>query len=78
MGREIGLSGSGLAARCTVLEALRAPRWEDYDYESNEENRLRWLGNGWSVTQIGDGGDPAWYLEPRLMNVPMKGNAGGG
>jgi hypothetical protein len=54
------------------LEALRAPRWEDFDFETKDENRLRWLGNGWSVTQL-DGGDPAWYLEPSLLNVPVSG-----
>jgi hypothetical protein len=53
------------------LETLRAPRWEDFDYESKEENKLKWLGNGWSVTQLDNGGDPAWYLEPSLMNVPV-------
>ncbi|KAG9237258.1 flavin-binding monooxygenase [Amylocarpus encephaloides] len=55
------------------LESLRAPRWEDFEYETKDENRLRWLGNGWSVTQIDDGGDPAWYLEPSMMNVPVAG-----
>ena len=54
------------------LETLRTPRWEDFEYESKEENRLAWLGNGWSVTQHGQG-DPAWYLEPRFMNVPVAG-----
>jgi len=54
------------------LEALRAPRWEDFDFETKDENRLRWLGNGWSVTQL-DGGDPAWYLVPSLQNVPVAG-----
>jgi len=55
------------------LETLRAPRWEDFEFESKDENRLRWLGNGWSVTQQG-GGDPAWYLEPGFFNVPVPGN----
>jgi hypothetical protein len=54
------------------LEALRAPRWEDFYFETKDENRLRWLGNGWSVTQL-DAGDPAWYLEPSLQNVPVAG-----
>jgi hypothetical protein len=55
------------------LETLRAPRWEDFEYESKDENRLRWLGNGWSVTQLEGGGDPAWYLEPGFFNVPVHG-----
>jgi hypothetical protein len=54
------------------LESLRAPRWEDFDFETKDENRLRWLGNGWSVTQLGDG-DPAWYLEPSLQDIPLAG-----
>lgn len=54
------------------LEALRTPRWEDFEYESRDENLLRWLGNGWSVTQLGEG-DPAWYLEEGMCNVPVAG-----
>lgn len=54
------------------LETLRAPRWEDFEFESKDENRLRWLGNGWSVTQL-EGGDPAWYLEPSMVDVPTEG-----
>ncbi|KAI1093940.1 flavin-binding monooxygenase [Rostrohypoxylon terebratum] len=62
-----------------ALEALRAPRWEDFDFESIEgagENRMRWLGNGSSITHMqGEGdnewaGDPAWYIEPRFIDFP--------
>ncbi|KAI0159894.1 flavin-binding monooxygenase [Hypoxylon sp. FL1284] len=65
-----------------ALEALRAPRWEDFDWdalEGEEENRLKWLGNGWSITHMkGEGddeyaGDPAWYIEPEFMDVPPLG-----
>ncbi|KAI1076622.1 flavin-binding monooxygenase [Whalleya microplaca] len=86
-------SGSGSDARVTglwpgstmhALEALRAPRWEDYEWEGRDDegaggNRMRWLGNGWSITHIkgeGDGeyqGDPAWYLESKFLNVPPEG-----
>jgi len=71
-GRITGL-WPGSTLHC--LETLRAPRWEDFEYESlkregEEENRLGWLGNGWSVTQTGEG-DPAWYLEG--VNVPVAG-----
>ena len=79
--RIIGLwPGSTLHA----IEALRAPRWEDYAWESRDgpgANLLRWLGNGWSVTHTkADGaqtngqeyrGDPAWYIEPRFVSVPL-------
>jgi hypothetical protein len=67
-----------------ALEALRAPRWEDFEWESRDgpgANMLRWLGNGWSVTHTKNDeaqsyereyqGDPAWYIEPRFQNVPL-------
>jgi hypothetical protein len=56
-----------------ALEALRAPRWEDFVYESIDAegaaNGLRWLGNGWSETQ--KTGDPSWYLNPDEVEVPV-------
>ncbi|KAL3418654.1 steroid monooxygenase [Phlyctema vagabunda] len=55
------------------LEAMRAPRWEDFEYEPLESNRLTWLGNGWSETMFPGGGDPAWYLEPCMVDVPPAG-----
>lgn len=59
-----------------ALEALRSPRWEDFEYEeregrAGESNALSWLGNGWSLTQLG-AGDPAWYLEKQFLDVPVK------
>ncbi|KAH7033748.1 uncharacterized protein B0I36DRAFT_408469 [Microdochium trichocladiopsis] len=55
------------------IEALRAPRWEDYHLEPIEPagNSLRWLGNGWSQTQLD--GDPAWYIEPQAVDPPIEG-----
>ncbi|KAB8303281.1 hypothetical protein EYC80_004723 [Monilinia laxa] len=72
-GRVTGLwPGSTLHA----LEALRSPRWEDFEYEERDRgagyrNALSWLGNGWSVTQLG-AGDPAWYLEKQFVDVPVE------
>lgn len=51
-----------------AVEALRSPRWEDWAFEGLE-NRLAWLGNGWSMTQLGEG-DAAFYLEPTFVDVP--------
>ncbi len=57
-----------------ALEALRAPRWEDWVYESVERgNGLRWLGNGRSNTQAEGGGDASWYINPAEVEVPVEG-----
>jgi cation diffusion facilitator CzcD-associated flavoprotein CzcO len=40
------------------IEALRSPRWEDYEYEylpeqnGAEVNQMAWLGNGWAQNQL--------------------------
>ncbi|KAK3355904.1 hypothetical protein B0H65DRAFT_62627 [Neurospora tetraspora] len=56
-----------------AVEALRSPRWEDWVYESADSsgNGLRWLGNGWSWTQME--GDPSWYLNPEEIEFPWEG-----
>lgn len=53
------------------IEALRSPRWEDFDCEYEEENQMAWLGNGWSTNQL-EGRDLAFYLLPRFQSVPMS------
>jgi hypothetical protein len=53
-----------------AMETFRAPRWEDFEFESLHQNRLRWLGNGWSETLM-DGGDASWYLNPDHVDVPV-------
>ncbi|PNH31320.1 hypothetical protein VD0002_g6237 [Verticillium dahliae] len=68
--RIVGL-WPGSSLHC--LEALRAPRWEDFVFESVEPkgNLLRWLGSGTSLT-LSDG-DSAWYIDPRYVDVPEEG-----
>ena len=37
------------------IEAMRSPRWEDYEYtygSGKKTNALAWLGNGWSENQM--------------------------
>ncbi|PSK36081.1 hypothetical protein B9Z65_5896 [Elsinoe australis] len=59
------------------IEVLRSPRWEDWEYEYVKEedgsvNQMAWLGNGWSWSQLQEGGDMAWYLLPEFQNVPRS------
>ncbi|KAF5707179.1 monooxygenase [Fusarium mundagurra] len=58
-----------------ALEALRVPRWEDFEFEEMHENRLRWLGNGWSmcIMEEEEQGDPSWYVNPDVVDVPPEG-----
>jgi hypothetical protein len=76
-------TGGGLGDRISGLwpgsilqacEIFRAPRWEDYEYESVEGdgNGLRWIGNGWSTTLM-EGGDAAYYLDEGVLDVPLAG-----
>jgi cation diffusion facilitator CzcD-associated flavoprotein CzcO len=81
-GEVVGL-WPGSTLHC--IEALRSPRWEDYDYTYLDElegmakenglggkkaNRMAWLGNGWSVNQLEDR-DLAWYLYPEFVERPV-------
>lgn len=59
------------------IEALRSPRWEDFEYEyqpeedGGEVNQMGWLGNGWSINQLEER-DLAWYLMPMFQQVPKS------
>lgn len=52
------------------IEALRSPRWEDFEYEYHENNQLAWLGNGWCANQL-EKKDLAWYLYPEFVSIPL-------
>jgi hypothetical protein len=81
-GEVVGL-WPGSTLHC--IEAMRSPRWEDYEYtyidelEAREDidglgtkkktNRMAWLGNGWSVNQLEER-DLAWYLYPEFVDKP--------
>tara|TARA_R110002003_G_scaffold41_8_gene2871 strand:- start:9806 stop:10729 length:924 start_codon:yes stop_codon:yes gene_type:complete len=81
-GEVVGL-WPGSTLHC--MEAMRSPRWEDYEYVYVDElagqgdanglggskaNRLAWLGNGWSVNQLEER-DLAWYLYPEFVEKPV-------
>lgn len=77
-GEVVGL-WPGSTLHCA--EAMRSPRWEDYEYVyvgelegsadgKKKANRLAWLGNGWSVNQT-EGKHLAWYLYPEFVDKPV-------
>ncbi|KAK7553501.1 hypothetical protein IWX46DRAFT_519422 [Phyllosticta citricarpa] len=77
--KEGKISGLWPGSPLHCIEALRSPRWEDWEYVylgeercGEEVNRMAWLGNGWSEIQFG-GKDLAWYLYPEFMDKPQEG-----
>ncbi|KAI7762429.1 hypothetical protein ACKAV7_009438 [Fusarium commune] len=71
LGSRVVALWPGSSAQC--LEVLRAPRWEDYEFESTDPtgNLLRWMGNGWS--QVLTEGDPSWFLDRDVVDAPEEG-----
>ncbi|KAF4950259.1 hypothetical protein FGADI_8310 [Fusarium gaditjirri] len=71
LGSRIVALWPGSSAQC--LEVMRAPRWEDYNFESADPtgNLLRWMGNGSS--QVLTDGDPSWFLDPDVVDAPEEG-----
>lgn len=83
-----GRSGSkvtGLWPGSTLhcIEALRSPRWEDWEYEylpeegGRSSNLMGWLGNGWGLRQLENPGktELSFYITPmfqeRDIGVPV-------
>ncbi|OCK83368.1 FAD/NAD(P)-binding domain-containing protein [Lepidopterella palustris CBS 459.81] len=44
------------------LEALKEPRWEDWDFKYQSNNRFEYLGNGHSSAEAREGGDLSYYI----------------
>ncbi|KAF2500039.1 FAD/NAD(P)-binding domain-containing protein [Lophium mytilinum] len=44
------------------LEALKEPRWEDWNFEYESKNRFEYLGNGHSSAEVREGGDLSYYI----------------
>jgi cation diffusion facilitator CzcD-associated flavoprotein CzcO len=64
-GNIIGLwPGSSLHA----MKALQNPRWEDYEYTSQEsEDSFYWIGEGWTVEDVVRG-ELGYYID--LVDIP--------
>jgi hypothetical protein len=61
-----------------LIEVLRTPRWEDFEYEYLDEGRAvgGWLGNGWSGLQNAEGMGGrhlAYFLYPEFVDKPPAG-----
>ncbi|KAL4924805.1 flavin-containing monooxygenase [Aspergillus undulatus] len=49
-------------SRLHFFEALAEPRYEDYEWEYQLNNRFSYFGNGFSLREV-DGGDTTWYID---------------
>ena len=73
------VSGLWPGSTLQYLEAVRSPRWEDFEYEyptddngaGTSRNQLAWLGNGWSINML-ENHDLAWFLYPEFLDVPAQ------
>ncbi len=51
-------------SRLHYFEALKEPRYEDFDIEYlGDGNRFRYLGNGYTSTELDEAGNPVWYFD---------------
>lgn len=59
-----------------AVRALESPRWEDYDFEYNEDNSFGWFGNGRTAGENDIMNNPeavAWYLNgTRFLDEPSE------
>ncbi|KAK2592767.1 hypothetical protein QQS21_009539 [Conoideocrella luteorostrata] len=64
-----------------ALKALETVRWEDFKFDTIDNNEFGWFGNGWSLGDKAAGSknvdDLAWYINStkflhRPLNDPMK------
>ena len=49
-------------SRLTWFEALREPRFEDFNYTYETGNRFQYFGNGFTKREV-EGEDLTWYLD---------------
>ncbi|KAH8807815.1 hypothetical protein F5884DRAFT_790136 [Xylogone sp. PMI_703] len=52
------------------MQALKHPRWEDYNYEYINNNPYAWLGDGWTECEKHEGMDRCEYLNPENIDFP--------
>ena len=54
------------------MRVLRNPRWEDFNYESEDDsdNSLFFLGDGMTANEKLEQGDRTWYLRDEYLDVP--------
>ncbi|KAH7039550.1 uncharacterized protein B0I36DRAFT_370652 [Microdochium trichocladiopsis] len=80
-GRGTRITGVWPGSALHAMETLRSPRWEDFDYDYNGEdgsggvaqNRLAWLGDGWSAAQVDPrAGELAYYVQPGQIEIPAE------
>ncbi|KAG4410692.1 hypothetical protein IFR04_016175 [Cadophora malorum] len=53
-------------------KVLKNPRWEDFQYEYLSNNKVAWLGDGWTVDEKLEGGNRSWHLDSENIDFPPQ------
>ncbi|KAF4626164.1 hypothetical protein G7Y89_g11997 [Cudoniella acicularis] len=57
-------------SRLHYFEMLKEVRYEDYEIEYRDSgNRWRFMGNGYTMTELSVDGDPVWYFDDPFVRV---------
>jgi hypothetical protein len=56
-------------SRLHYFEALKTPRYEDFEIIYRSGNRYQYFGNGYTVVETEEDGNPVWYLDDPFLKV---------
>lgn len=51
------------------IEALKTPRFEDFDYTYVDNDEFGWFGNGFSEKDLDQDADKSYYITPNMIDV---------
>ncbi|KAK2733097.1 hypothetical protein FQN57_002308 [Myotisia sp. PD_48] len=66
-GRRDGTIVMWPGTRLAFFEAVRKPKYEDYDIEYWSGNRWGWLGNGFTAREFDRGSDISYYMNGKMF-----------
>lgn len=56
-------------SRLHYFEALKTPRYEDFEIAYRTKNRYQFMGNGYTEEEMKPDGNPVWYFDDPFCKV---------